>query len=94
MKKGLSRTRMRLAVVLFLVGVVLLLSGEIVEGWYTMIPGLILIIVGFIIRPSTCPTCGKYGAPAPQWSQPGKYHCRYCGARFAYDDETDDEPED
>ena len=90
MKKGLSRTRMRLAVVLFLVGIVLLLSGEFVEGWFTMIPGLILIIVGFCVRPSTCPTCGKYGAPTPQWSQPGKYHCRYCGSRFAYDDEEEE----
>lgn len=91
MKKGISRTRMRLAVVLFLVGVVLLLSGEFVEGWSTVIPGVVLIIAGLCIRPGHCPTCGKYGAPAPQWSQPGKYHCRYCGSRFAYDDEPEDE---
>ena len=90
MKKGLSRTRMRIAVLMLLAGVVLLLLGEVVEGWSTVIPGVALIIAALCIRPGKCPTCGKYAAPAPQWSNPGKYHCPGCGGRLFYDDEPED----
>ena len=90
MRRGLSRVKTRISIVLFVIGIALLVAGYFVQGWVTTIPALVLVVVGFFVRPSTCPTCGKYGAPAPQWSQPGKYHCRYCGSRFAYDDEPDE----
>lgn len=90
MRNRISRTRMRISIVLFVAGLALLLAGYFVEGWITTFPALVLVIAGMAVRPGTCPTCGKYGAPAPQWSQPGKYHCRYCGNRFAYDDEPEE----
>ena len=90
MRNRISRTRMRISVVLFVIGLALLLAGYVVDGWITTIPALVLVIAGMAIKPGKCPTCGKFGAPAPQWSEPGKYHCRYCGARFAYDDEPEE----
>lgn len=91
MKHGISRIRMRLSILLFVIGLVLLLAGYFVEGWITTIPALVLVIAGLAVKPGKCPTCGKFYGPAPQWSQPGKYHCRYCGSRLAYDDEPEEE---
>ena len=91
MKHGISRTRMRISVVLFVIGLILLLAGYAVDGWITTIPALVLIIAGMAVKPGKCPTCGKFVGPAPQWSEAGKYHCRYCGARLAYNDEAEEE---
>lgn len=90
MRNRISRTRARISIVLFIVGLALLVVGYFVDGWITTIPALLLVIVGMVVRPWKCPTCGKYASPAPQWSQPGKYHCSYCGSRFAYDDEPEE----
>lgn len=91
MKRGMSRARMRLSILLFVVGLALLLAGYFVEGWITTIPALVLVIAGLAVKPGKCPTCGKSCGPAPQWSQPGKYFCRFCGSRLAYDDEPEEE---
>lgn len=91
MKRGMSRVRMRLSILLFVVGLALLLAGYFVEGWITTIPALVLVIAGLAVKPGKCPTCGKSCGPAPQWSQPGKYFCRFCGSRLAYDDEPEEE---
>ncbi len=90
MRNRLSRTKARLSIVLFAVGVACLLTGYFVEGWLPTILGVVLAVVGMVVRPWKCPVCGKRVSPAPQWSQPGKYHCAYCGSRFAYDDEPEE----
>ena len=90
MRNRLSRTRARLSIVLFAVGIVCLLTGYFVEGWLPTILGVALAAVGILVRPWKCPVCGKRVSPMPQWSQPGKYHCPYCGNRFSYDDEPEE----
>ena len=90
MKHRISRTRMRIGIVLFVIGLALLLAGYLVNGWGATISALVFVVAGMAVKPGRCPICGKYGSPSPQWSQPGKYHCRYCGNRFAYDDEPEE----
>ena len=87
MKGRLSRTRARASIVLFAVGLALLLAGYFAEGWVPTILAVVFVIAGMAARPWKCPCCGRQISPMPQWSQPGKYHCPYCGNRFAYDDE-------
>lgn len=89
MKRGLSRIRTKASIVLFIAGLAALVAGYFVEGWLPTIVAVVLIVAGMAIRPWKCPTCGKRTSPAPQWSQPGKYHCPYCGSRLAYDDEAE-----
>ena len=94
MRNYISRTRAKLCIVLFVIGLALLVAGYFVDGWLTTILALIAVVAALFVRPGRCPTCGKYCSPTPQWSQPGKYHCPYCGSRFVYDDEeTEDQGE-
>ena len=89
MKGGISRKQTRLSIVLFVVGLAALGAGYFVNGWLPTAAGVVLIVAGLAVRPWKCPTCGKRVSPAPQWSQPGKYHCPFCGSRLAYDDEPE-----
>lgn len=90
MKKKLSRTRAKLCIVLFGIGLALLIAGYFVNGWIPTILAVIAVVAALFVRPGKCLTCGKHITPAPQWSQPGKYHCPYCGSRFVYDDEEEE----
>ena len=86
-RRGISRLRTRLSIVCLAVGVISLLMSMAREGWLTTILGVGGCVAAMVILPFGCPNCGKKIAPKPQWSEPGKYFCPYCGNRMFYDDE-------
>ena len=89
MKKGLSRLRTRISIVLIVVGVIGLLISMVREGWLMTILGVVFCVAAILIRPWGCPRCGRKVSAKPQWSEAGKYFCPYCGSRLAYDDEEE-----
>lgn len=88
-KKGVSRLRTRLSIVFLAAGLLILLVSMTTEGWLMTILGIVFCVAAMLILPLGCPNCGKKIAPKPQWSEPGKYHCPYCGGRMFYDDEEE-----
>ena len=90
MRKNLSRTRARLCIVLFAIGVAFLIAGYFVDGWTPTVLAALAVLAALLVRPGVCPCCGKRVSPAPQWGQPGKYYCPYCKSRLAYDDEEEE----
>lgn len=91
MGKKLSRIKARISIVLFAVGLAGLLGSMVTKGWVMTIVGVVFCMGAIFLRMGKCPTCGRQCSPMPQWSEPGKYHCTYCGSRFAYDDEPNEE---
>ena len=87
MKKRMSRAKARISIVLLALAVAALIAGYFVDGILTTVVAVVFVIAAILSRIGKCPTCGKSASPMPQWSEPGKYHCPYCGSRFAYDDE-------
>ena len=90
MKKGISRAKARLSIVLLALTLAALIVGYFVDGIITTVVAAVFAIAAILCRIGKCPTCGKGASPMPQWSRPGKYHCPYCGTRFAYDDEEEE----
>ena len=88
-KKGISRLRTRLSIIFLVIGIIDLLVSMAREGWLMTVLGVAFCVAAILVRPWGCPSCGKKASPRPQWSEPGKYHCPYCGSRLAYDDEEE-----
>lgn len=91
MRNRISRLKARISIVLFVVGIAGLLVSMVSDGWTPTIVGVVCCMAAVFLRMGKCPTCGRQCSPLPQWSEPGKYHCAFCDARFAYDDEPDEE---
>lgn len=91
-KKGFSRKRAKVSLVLSCLGIVLvlltLLTGRIALGWC----GVGCLAAAFLVLEHRCPYCGGlfFRAVAPLWSKPGELHCMYCDKRLAYDDEPEE----
>lgn len=90
MKNRISRAKARLSIALLVLALAGLAVGYVVEGWIPTLVAVVFALAAIGSRFGKCPTCGKRVSPSPQWSQPGKYYCPYCGNRFAYDDEPEE----
>ena len=87
MKKYISRTNNRVALVLLLSFVFLLLVGCLLSNGIIMLSSLALLISGFILMLSAnrCPYCGEYFRGL-YWSKSNAGHCRKCGKIIEFDD--------
>lgn len=90
MKKYISRTKNRVALVLLLSFILLLLVGRLLSNGIIMLISLAPLIVGFILMLSAnrCPYCGEFFRGL-YWSKPNAGHCRKCGKIIEFDDCND-----
>lgn len=90
-RRGISRARARVSIVLMVLSVAAILVGAVRTGWWLTLAAAGLLVVSMLVKPWKCPTCGKSVSFTPQWSEPGKVQCPFCTSRLAYDDEEDTE---
>jgi len=87
MKKFVSRTNNRLALVLHYSFLFLMLVGYMLSNRVIMLISLPLLIAGVILMLSTnrCPHCGAYFRGL-YWSKSNAGHCIKCGKIIEFDD--------
>lgn len=89
MKKGISRLRTRISILLAVLAVAAILLGTVRSGWTPTLAGGVLLIGAALVKPWKCPACGKTVRIKLRWSEPGSESCPYCRSRLAYDDEEE-----
>ena len=87
MKKYVSRTKNRVALVLLYSFLVFMLVGYFLSNRVIMLISIPLLIAGAILMFSTnhCPHCGEYFRGL-YWSKPNAGHCIKCGEIIEFDD--------
>ena len=87
MKKYVSRTKNRVALVLLCSFLVFMLVGYFLSNRVIMLISIPLLIAGVILMFSTnhCPHCGEYFRGL-YWSKPNAGHCIKCGEIIEFDD--------
>lgn len=87
MRKYISRTKNRLALIFLISFVLLLLAGCILSNGIIMLISLALLIAGFLrmLSANRCPYCAEFFRGL-YWSRLNAGHCRKCGEIITFDD--------
>lgn len=85
----LSRKRERASILVCAVSSVGAVVGMLAEWTAVAWLGCLGIFLGVWIS-EPCPGCGNRTRRLPRWSKPGWQYCSFCGIKFMYDDEPEE----